>query len=181
VLAAPLLVEEATGIGALGFDLGSIIAYLVTFGLLVVVLSLFAYKPLLAMLDQRSNRIKDSLEQAERVRRESEQRQIEMQRALDESRVEAQRMLAQAQAAAERYRQEQAAQARAEADALMERARGEIQRERDAAVEQVRREFAGLAVIAAGRIIHKSLDTQTHRQLIDEVLTDGGQPARRGG
>jgi F-type H+-transporting ATPase subunit b len=172
--------HEATGIGALGFDLGSVIAYLVTFLLLVVILSAFAYKPVLAMLDKRANSIKESLEQAERVRRESEQRQAEMQRSLDESRAEAQRMLVEAQAAAERYRQQQAEQARVEGQALIERAREEIQRERNAAIEQVRREFAGLAVTAAERIIHKSLDTQTHRQLIDEVLADGGRPGSRG-
>ncbi|MCH7608940.1 MAG: hypothetical protein IIC94_10325, partial [Chloroflexi bacterium] len=44
--------------------------------------------------------------------------------------------------------------------------------ERDAALEQVRAEFAGLAVTAAERIIHRSLDADAHRDLIDEVLAE---------
>ncbi|MCH8974198.1 MAG: F0F1 ATP synthase subunit B, partial [Chloroflexi bacterium] len=74
--------------------------------------------------------------------------------------------------AAERYREQQAEQARSEAGAMLERARDEIRQERDAALEQVRAEFAGLAVTAAERIIHRSLDADAHRDLIDEVLAE---------
>jgi F-type H+-transporting ATPase subunit b len=172
VLAAPLLAEES-GIGALGIDLGALIAYLVNFGVLLVLLYLFAYKPLLAMLDQRSNRIKESLEEADRVRQDAQEQQVSMQRALDEGRQEGQRVLAEAREAAERYRELQATQAQAEAEAMIERARAEIRSERDAALEQVRGEFAGLAVTAAERIIHRSLDADLHRDLIDEVLAEG--------
>jgi F-type H+-transporting ATPase subunit b len=164
---------EESGIGALGIDLGALIAYLVNFGVLLVLLYLFAYKPLLAMLDQRSNRIKESLEEADRVRQDAQEQQVSMQRALDEGRQEGQRVLAEAREAAERYRELQATQAQAEAEAMIERARAEIRSERDAALEQVRGEFAGLAVTAAERIIHRSLDADLHRDLIDEVLAEG--------
>ena len=173
MLAAPLLAEEATGIGALGIDAGALLAYLVNFGVLVVLLYLFAYKPILKMLDQRSNRIKESLEEADRVRQESQEQQAAMQRTLDEGRQEGQRVLAEARDAAAAYRNQQQTQARTEAESMLERARDEIRAERNAAVEQVRSEFAGLAVTAAERIIHRSLDESTHRDLIDEVLAEG--------
>jgi F-type H+-transporting ATPase subunit b len=174
VLAAPLrAAEEASGIGALGIDLGAFVAYLVNFGVLLLLLYLFAYKPILGMLDQRSNRIKESLEEADRVRQEAQEQHAAMQQALDEGRQEGQRVLAEAREAAERYRKQQATQAQAEAESMIERARVEIRSERDAALEQVRAEFAGLAVTAAERIIHRSLDADTHRDLIDEVLAEG--------
>ena len=173
MLAAPLLAEKATGIGALGIDAGALLAYLVNFGVLVVLLYLFAYKPILKMLDQRSNRIKESLEEADRVRQESQEQQAAMQRTLDEGRQESQRVLAEARDAAASYRDQQQAQARTEAESMLERARDEIRAERNAAVEQVRAEFGGLAVTAAERIIHRSLDESTHRDLIDEVLAEG--------
>lgn len=184
MLAAPLLAEEAekvTGIGALGVDLTSLIAYLVNFGLLLVILYFFGYKRLLAALDQRSQRIKESLEQADRVRQESQQRQAEMQRALDASRQEGQKLLIQAQEAAARYREEQAAQARAEAERFKAEARDEIRQERDAAIEQVRGQFATLAMTAAERIVRRSLDERTHRELIEQVLTESGGLTERGG
>jgi F-type H+-transporting ATPase subunit b len=173
MLAAPLLVEDATGIGALGIDPGALLAYLVNFGVLVVLLYLFAYKPILKMLDQRSERIKGSLEEADRVRQEAGEQQAAMQRTLDEGRQAGQRVLAEAREAAEAYRDQQQIQARAESASMLEHARGEIRAERDAALEQVRAEFAGLAVTAAERIIHRSLDESTHRDLIDEVLAEG--------
>ncbi len=171
MLAAPLLAEE-TGIGALGVDLATVLVYLVNFGVLAVILYFFAYKKVLGVLDERSNRIKDSLEEADRVRAASEEQKASMQQVLDEGRQEGQRVLQEAREAAERYREAQQTQARAQAEEILERARSEIQTERDAALEQVRSEFAGLAVTAAERIIRRSLDADAHRDLIDEVLAD---------
>lgn len=173
MLAAPLLAEEASGIGALGIDPQSLLVYLVNFAILAVILYFFAYKRILGVLDARSAKIKDSLEEADRVRQDAQEQQAQMQRTLDEGRQEGQRVLQEAREAAERYRDQQQTQARAQAEEMIERARAEIQSERDAALEQVRAQFAGLAVTAAERIIRRSLDENTHRDLIDEVLAEG--------
>jgi F-type H+-transporting ATPase subunit b len=172
LLAAPLLAEEATGISALGVDPGALLVYLVNFGVLLLILYLFGYKRILGMMDQRSIRIKESLEEADRVRAESEQRHSEMQKSLTEARQEGQQMLAEAREAADRYRKTQEDQARAEAQQIVERAREEILHERDSALEQVRSEFASLALTAAERIINRSLDPDVHRDLIEDVLTE---------
>jgi F-type H+-transporting ATPase subunit b len=180
LLAAPLLEEGATGIGALGLDPATVLVYLGNFAVLALVLYFFAYKKILGVLDERSNRIKESLEEADRVRAASLEQQASMQAALDEGRQEGQRVLQEAREAAERYRGEQQTQARAQAEEMLEHARSEIQTERDAAIEQVRAEFAGLAVIAAERIIKRSLDADAHRDLIDEVLADDATFRGRG-
>jgi F-type H+-transporting ATPase subunit b len=173
LLAAPLLAEEVSGIGALGLDLQSFLVYLLNFAVLSVILYFFAYKRILGVLDARSAKIKDALEEADRVRLNAQEQQAQMQRTLDEGRQEGQKVLQEARDAAERYREQQQAQARVQAEELLQRARTEIQAERDAAVEQVRSQFAGLAVTAAERIIRRSLDEATHRDLIDAVLAEG--------
>ena len=173
MLAAPLLAEEASGIGALGIDPQAMFVYLLNFAVLAVILYFFAYKKILGVLDDRSNRIRESLEEADRVRVQAQEQTEQMQRALDEGRQAGQQVLQEAREAAERYREAQQAQARTQAEEIIERARAEIQTERDAALEQVRAEFAGLAVTAAERIIHRSLDEAAHRDLIDEVLAEG--------
>jgi F-type H+-transporting ATPase subunit b len=176
LLAAPLLTEVAegaSGIGALGIDAQSLLVYLTNFAVLAVILYFFAYKRILGVLDARSAKIKESLEEADRVRQDAQEQQIQMQRTLDEGRQEGLRVLQDAREAAERYREQQQAQARTQAEEMLEHARNEIQSERDAAIEQVRAQFAGLAVTAAERIIRRSLDEDTHRDLIDEVLTEG--------
>lgn len=173
MLAAPLLAEEASGIGALGIDLSSLLVYLINFAVLSVILYFFAYKRILGVLDARSAKIKESLEEADRVRVNAQEQQEQMQRTLDEGRQEGQRVLLEAREAAERYREQQQEQARAQSEEMLQRARADIETERDAALEQVRAQFAGLAVTAAERIIRRSLDENTHRDLIDEVLAEG--------
>jgi len=173
LLAAPLLAEEATGIGALGIDPQAMFVYLLNFAVLAVILYFFAYKKILGVLDDRSNRIRESLEEADRVRVQAQEQTEQMQRTLDEGRQAGQQVLQEAREAAERYREAQQAQARTQAEEIIERARAEIHTERDAALEQVRAEFASLAVTAAERIIHRSLDEASHRDLIDEVLAEG--------
>ena len=113
MLAAPLLAEEASGIGALGVDPQSLLVYLVNFAVLAVILYFFAYKRILGVLDARSAKIKDSLEEADRVCLDAQEQQSQMQRTLDEGRQEGQRVLQDAREAAERYREQQQGQARA--------------------------------------------------------------------
>ena len=63
-------------------------------------------------------------------------------------------------------------QAKQEAEALITRARTEIQRERDEAIDELRQEFADLTILAAEKVIDRSLDKKAHRQLIDKVLEE---------
>ena len=175
---APLLAEEEGGIGALGFDVTSLIVYLVNFLILLGVLYLFAYKPVLRMLDQRSTRIRESLETAERVQAESRRQQEELQRQMEEARQEGQQVIEQARRLADQFREEERERVRQEANAMLERAQADIQRERNSAVEEVRRQFADLAIRAAERVIDRSLDSEAHRDLIDRVLQESSELGR---
>ena len=158
---------------ALGLNLSGLITQLVSFTILFAVLYKLLYKPVLGMLDNRSERIKESLETAERVRDEAARSQEEMQEQLTAARSEGQQLIAQARDVADRFRQEELAKAREDIDAQRARAQANIQREGEAAVEELRREFAGLAIAAAERVIERSLDDESHRELIDKVLEEG--------
>ena len=80
---------------------------------------------------------------------------------------------------AERYRNEEMDRARQEAESFVARAREDIQRERDVAVQEVRGHFADLAISAAERVIERSLDRDTHGDLIARVLDEGDTLSRR--
>ena len=164
--------------GELGFHLPSLLVYLVNFGLLLALLYFFAYKRILALLDQRSGRIRESLEEAELARQEAAKAREEMGDQLAEARREGQQMLEQARQAAERFREEERERARQEAENLLERARQEIQQERNAAIEDVRRHFGDLAITAAERVVERSLDRSAHHDLIEKVLEEGFEPSR---
>lgn len=161
------------GITELGINLPSLIAYLINFVILLAILFLFAYKPILRMLDQRSDRIRESLEAADRAREEASSSRQVIEDQLNEARREGQRLLDQAREASERYRGEEMDRARQEAEAFVERARADIQRERDNAIQEVRTNFGDLAITAAERVIRRSLDRQAHEDLISQVLEEG--------
>lgn len=166
---------EALGINSAGL-LTQIISFLILFGLLYALL----YKPLLRVLDQRSARIRESLETAEKAREEAARSQEEMRGEIESARAEGQVMIAQAREVADRFRDEELAKARQEIEGERARAQANIHRERDAAIEELRSEFAGLAISAAERVVERSLDESAHRDIIEKVLKEGseiGQPS----
>lgn len=171
------------GISALGFNLPALIAQIINFALLLIIFRLLLYKPLLKMLDERKQRIQEGLDASDEAKRRLSQTEQEVAKELEKARQRGQEQIAQAQQIAARIQEEARQGARAEAEQLLERARGEIQLERDRAIAQLRREFAGLTITAAERVIREELDENKHRRLIEEVLTeapaagaDGGQP-----
>ena len=156
----------------LGLNVPVLVAQLVNFFLLLVVLRLFLYRPILDMLDRRSQRIRDGIEAADKSQAQASQAEDEVSRQLEEARRQGQALLAQAQEAAKRVQDEATEQAKREAETLLERARSEIQLERDQAIAELRREFADITVSAAEKVINQSLDRQAHQRLIDEVLAE---------
>ncbi len=169
------------GISALGFNIPALIAQLVNFGLLLLVFSVFLYKPLFKVLDERKQRIEEGLEASEESKRRLTETEQEVAKELDRARQEGQTLIGQAQQMAVRVQDEGREAARVEAEQLLERARNEIQLERDAAIADLRREFAGLTITAAERVIKQSLDGEQHRQLIEEVLAEASSNGNGGG
>jgi F-type H+-transporting ATPase subunit b len=162
----------------LGFHWPSLLVYLVNFTILLAILYVVGYKPILRILNQRTERIRGSLEEAERIRTESEERQEEMKKELDQARQEGQVLITQARELADRYRDEERQKAKEEAETFLTRARGDIERERDNAIEEVRQQFADLAIAAAERVVERSLDRDAHAQIIEKVLEEGDKLSR---
>ena len=157
----------------LGVHLPSLLIYLVNFLLVLGLLFAFAYKPILRLMDQRADRIRESLEASERAREEAASSQAVVEEQLVEARREAQRIMDLAREASERYRAEEMERARAEAETFVARAQADIQRERDVAIQEVRANFSDLAMTAAERVVRRSLDRQAHEDLITQVLEEG--------
>src|SRR6266540_2807483 len=160
------------GIGALGLNLPALVAQLVSFTLLLVVFRAFLYQPVIRMLDERKKRIQEGLEASDEAKRRLSQTEQDVAKELEKARQEGQGLIAQAQQISARIQEEARQGARQEAEQLLTRARGEIQLERDSAIADLRREFAGLTITAAERVIKEELDPEKHRRLIQEVLTE---------
>jgi F-type H+-transporting ATPase subunit b len=157
----------------LGIHFPSLAIYLVNFLLVLILLYLFAFKPILKLMDQRADRIRESLEAADLARQEAASSQDAIQEQITEARREGQRIMDQTREAADRFRTEEMDKARQEAEAFVERAKADIARERDTAIQEVRVSFGDLAIIAAERVIRSSLDRTAHESLIAQVLEEG--------
>ena len=156
----------------LGIDLASFIAQLVNFGILLTLLYLVAYKPILRMMDGRAARIKESLEQAEEMKKQAEAAEVEFKQQIADASKQGQAVIERASKTAEDIRLKAQEEAKADAEALVSRAKADIRRERDEVIDELRKEFADLTVLAAGKVIGKSLDKEAHRDLINQVLEE---------
>jgi F-type H+-transporting ATPase subunit b len=156
----------------LGINLPSFIAQLVNFLILFGLLYLVAYKPILKMLDERSNKVKSSLEQAEVIRAQAEKAQEDFKVQIAEASKQGQLVIERAAKTGDEIREKAKAEAQVEAEALITRAKAEIRRERDEVIDELRKEFADLTILAASKVIGKSLDKTAHREMINQVLEE---------
>ncbi len=158
----------------LGLNLPGLIAQFVNFGILLFILWKFVLPPVQRMLDERRQRIQESLEAADRMRAQAIDAERQVQAQLEEARQQSRQLVAEAQAVAKRIEEEARARGQAEVELIRARALADIQLERDAAIAALRREFADITVAAAEKVINRALDRTAHRQLIEEVLSEAG-------
>ncbi|NQT31894.1 MAG: F0F1 ATP synthase subunit B [Deltaproteobacteria bacterium] len=160
------------GLGSLGFSIPTLIAQVVNVAILFGLLYLVAYKPIMRMLDERSRKIKESMDNTERIKEQAERAEEEASKRIEAAAKEGQEAIARAMRTGEDVRQEAQQKAKSEGEALITRARSEIQRERDEAIEQLRESFADITIEAAGKVIDRTLDKKAHRDIIDKVLKE---------
>jgi len=156
----------------IGINLPLLIAFVVNFVILFALLSIVAYKPILKKLEERQAKIKESMDQAEKIRQETARSEEEIKAHLEKARKEGQNVIAQATQIGEKLKEEAKQGARQEAESLIDKARGEIQIERDKSMEELRAEFADIAILAAEKVINETLDKKKHKKIIDEVLKE---------
>jgi len=156
----------------LGINLPTLIAQIINFAILLGLLYLVAYKPIMRMLDARSQKVKESMEQTELIKQQAERAEEEVKKQIEAAGREGQEMISRAVRSGEDIKQKAQREAKQDAESLIGRAQVEIQRERDEAIGELRKEFADLTILAAGKVIDRSLDKKAHRQLIDEVLKE---------
>lgn len=159
----------------IGITWQGLVAQLICFGILFGLLTFLLYRPVRRILDERSERIRVSMEQTEQIKETMAKTEEQVGEQLEAARSEGQKVLAQAEQMGERLSEEARGQAKQDAESIIARARSEIQRERDEAIEELRRQFVDLAITAAEKVISETLDRERHRRLIEEVLEEGSK------
>jgi F-type H+-transporting ATPase subunit b len=172
VTAAPAFASEAEAgnTNLLDPKVGLMFWTLIIFVVLLVVLSKFAFKPLLAAVEAREAALEQSIQQAQRDREEAAKLLEQQRAALAEARAESAKALADARALGEKARAEAMDNAKAEAADMLERTRREIGAEKERAIDELRREAIDLALAGAGKVIGQRLDGATDRAMVESFL-----------
>ena len=160
------------GITDLGINIPVLIGQILSFTFLIIMLKVFVYGPVLKMLDERRERIREGLSAADRGREQAIEAERQAQEQIEAARREGQQIVAQAQQIGQRLQEEARQQAQQQQEAMLERARSEIALERDSAIAELRREFADLTITAAEKVIGQSLDRTAHQRLIEQALAE---------
>ena len=156
--------------GALGISISQLLTQVISFLILFFLLYKLAYGPLIKMLDSRSAKIKESLDAAERAKESVKESEDKIQAEISKARQEGQKLIADAREAASRIRDQEIKKAKEESELLIKKTKTEILNEKESAIESIRKDFAGLSIIAAEKIIKRSINQKDHETLIDEVL-----------
>jgi F-type H+-transporting ATPase subunit b len=160
---------------ALGITLNGLIAYIINFALLVILLRLFLYQPIKAMLAQRRQHIAESLGAADKAAHEAAEQRMEFEKELAEARQTSRLEAHRAAENTEKMRQEILETAKKEAETIKAQARAEAEQEKRQIMTDLQRYAAELALQMTHKIIGEGLDEKTQRKLVDQFLADLGE------
>jgi F-type H+-transporting ATPase subunit b len=156
----------------ISISLGVMIWTLIAFGVTMWLLNKVAFPRIGEALDRRRKAIDDSIDHAERTRREADELLGEYRARLREAREQADDIVVRARKAADRVNDDAKQKASQQREELLAAARRDIEAETRRSLEQIRREVADLTVVATEKVTRKSLDDDDHRRLIEDALSE---------
>jgi len=159
----------------LGVNLGYLVSQLINFSLLTVLLYLWLYKPVLNMLNQRKERIADSMAKVEAAHASAAKAQEEYDRKIAEAQRKAQEIIAQAAQSGEQVSAEIKAEAQREAEAIREKARQEAAQEKAHILAEAQKQIASLSMLATERVLGQAVDESLQSKLINQFLSGLGE------
>src|SRR4051794_1683547 len=167
-----LAAEEGGGNQLVSPVVGVMIWTLIVFGVTLLILWKVAFPRIAEALDKRQHMIEDSIDAAERTKREADELLAEYRERLSDARGQADDIVARARRTAEAAETETIAQARAKREEMMEQTRRDIEAETRRAIQQIRAEVADLTVLATEKVTRKSLDGADQKRLVEEALAE---------
>src|SRR3954447_8518182 len=164
--------EEGGGSFLVSPGLGLMIWTLGLFLFTMWVLSKVAFPKIQEALDKRAKTIAESIDAAERQRRESDELLAEYRGRLAEAREQADDIMARARKSAETFEAEAAVAGKEKREDLVNAAKRDIEAETKRSLDQIRREVADLTVLATKKVTRKSLSSEDQQRLVEEALSE---------
>jgi F-type H+-transporting ATPase subunit b len=174
--------EEEGGSFLVTPGIGLMVWTLVVFGLTMLLLWKVAFPRIGEALDRRQRAIEESIDVAERTRKEADQLLAEYRERLTDARHQADEIVARARKAGEQQEADAVVKAKERREELLAQARRDIETETRRAIQEIRAEVADLTVMATEKVTRKTLTSADQRRLVEEALSEldfaalSGQP-----
>ena len=155
---------------SLGIDWKLFLAQIVNFSILLFVLYKFAYRPVLKMLDDRTDKIEKGLADAEKSQKKLKEIEEKEKEVLIDAKKQAKEIIKKAEEQAQVNKEELIVTAREESDKITEKAKKVAGEEKDKMVAEVKMEISELIAVAVEKIVDEKLDGAKDAQIIDKVI-----------
>ncbi|HVD12158.1 MAG TPA: F0F1 ATP synthase subunit B [Gaiellaceae bacterium] len=149
-----------------GLMIWTIVCFLVT----LYVLKRFAFGPIQKAIDERRDRIRQSLTEADNAREEARRLLEEHRKLIASAQTDAEEILAEARRIADANERRMRDELESDRQRRLEETRKQIEAETRRALEQIRLEVVELSLLAATKVTRKALDDEDHRRLIEEAV-----------
>jgi F-type H+-transporting ATPase subunit b len=151
---------------------GLMIWTIVCFLIALFVLKRFAFGPIQKAIDDRRDRIRQSIEEADRAREEARNLLEEHRKLVGKAKSDAEEILADARKTADAQRERVREETEADRQRRLDETKRQIDAETQRALEQIRAEVAELTLVATAKVTGKVLDRDDHRKLIEDAIGD---------
>ena len=155
---------------AVGINWPGLLTQLISFLILFLLLKKFLYRPVIKMLEDRAEKIKTSLEAADKIKQEAEQTTAANESLMLKAREESQALIFESREQAKKIKESELEKSKLQIEIERKRALDEIRSEEDKIINNIRSEFSGLAISAAEKIIEREVNENNHKEIIQLFL-----------
>ena len=160
---------------ALGFSLTEFVFYVINFLILVGLLTKFLYRPFLNMLETRKQSIQDALDNAELINRRADEKMENYDRQIVKLEEQGREIIKEAKERAEKQADEIIEEAHSKANSIIVAAERQVELEKQKALEEMKQQVATLALLAAEKIVERSIAQVGQDQIVDEIIEQAGK------
>jgi F-type H+-transporting ATPase subunit b len=173
--------EERSGIDLIIPDVAELIWGVVSFAIVLFLLTRFAFPKLREMVEKREQEIQRNLESAEEAKGEANKQLEDYKKQLAEARSEANRIIEDSRAQAEQVRKDLVAKAEKDSETIVARAQEQIEAERLRTIQELQAQIADLSIELAEKVVGRSLDGGSQRELVDAYIREVSAMRSNGG
>ena len=160
---------------ALGLSLTEFVFYVINFLILVGLLTKFLYRPFLNMLETRKQSIQDALDNAELINRRADEKMENYDRQIVKLEEQGREIIKEAEERAEKQADEIIEEAHSKANSIIVAAERQVELEKQKALEEMKQQVATLALLAAEKIVERSIAQVGQDQIVDEIIEQAGK------